>query len=307
MKFRYGFAMLQDSLNVDGGQGGGTGSAGAAGASDTTGNNNGDATTGNAGGVDWSKWMEALPDDVRKDTGLSTIKTLPDLAKGYINLQKTLGKDKIQVPDAKHATEKDYLDIFRKLGSPEKLEDYKFKMPDGIDDKSINTDFMDKIKAAAHTSGILPWQFEKIFGAYHGYASKMQQDSADKFKATQEADIGALKQEWGKGYETELKKANIAFKELLPNAADRQRLADDGLLTHPTIIKALASASKLLKDDVFVGHGSGNLSGITPADALKRAREIQGDANHPYRNPAHPNYKAAKEEVAGLYKTAFPE
>ena len=122
-----------------------------------------------------------------------------------------------------------------------------------------------------------------------------------------DTDIANLKKEWGAAYDTQVKKANVAFKELVPDEADRTRLIEDGLGTHPVVMKMLTNASKYFKEDVFLGHGEGTLSGFTPEAALQRAREIQGDPNHPYRQPTHPNHQAAKKEVADLYKVAFPE
>lgn len=310
--------MVMEGLTVGGGSAGGGAGAnnGTGGGSGNTGDNGANASAGasggangnagSAGGLDWSKWQEALPEDLRKDPSISSIKSLPDLAKSFVHAQKLVGADKIQVPDPKHATQSDYLNVIKKLGLPEKIEDYKFKMPDGLDEKSLNKEFTDSIKQAAHEVGVLPWQFEKIFGAYHGYAAKQVEASNKAFKEAQEKDLGALKQEWGKGYETEVKKADVAFKELVPNVEDRQRMAQDGLLAHPVVIKAFAQAAKLLSEDKFLGQGDGKLVNMTPEDALKRAREIQGDNNHPYRNPSHPNHKAAKEEVQRLYQQAFP-
>ena len=63
----------------------------------------------------------------------------------------------------------------------------------------------------------------------------------------------------------------------------------------------------MLNEDVFIGQGQGALGGLTPAAALEKARTIQGDMKHPYRDTTHPNHQAAKKEVANLYAIAFPE
>ena len=72
-------------------------------------------------------------------------------------------------------------------------------------------------------------------------------------------------------------------------------------------MRLLANASKLMSEDTFIGQGEGKLTGVTPQAALEKAKAIQADMNHPYRNPNHPNHRAAKKEVSDLYQLAFPE
>lgn len=303
------FYRRQDILNEGGEGSGAAGGAGASGGNGTGasgGAANGAANNAGAGGVDWSKWQEALPDDVKKDPGIAPFKTLPDLAKGYISLQKTLGKDKVSIPDPKHATEADWLNVYRRLGAPDKVDDFKFKLPDGVDEKTIDADFMKSVKEAAVAAGVAPWQFEKIFGAYHKTASSRVEASQAEFKATRAADIDNLKKEWGQAYDKEVKKANTAFMEFL-KPEERARLIEDGLAGHPSVVKILANAAKLLSPDKFLGHGDGDNGNMTPAEALSKAQKIQGDPNHPYRVTTHPNHKAAQEEVKNLYKIAYPQ
>jgi hypothetical protein len=301
--------LLTDSNS--GGGGASNGSAGSGGASNagsnTSSNASGNAAnTGASNGVDWSKWAEALPEDLRNDPGLSTIKTIPDLAKSYVSAQKLIGKDKIAIPDAKHATEADWLGIYQKLGAPSKVEDFNFKLPDGIKETDVEADFLKSMKEVGVSSGLAPWQMEKVFNAFHGFASSKVQQGEQEFERTRAADIDGLKKEWGQAYENQIKKANTAFMELL-KPEERKRLIDDGIAGHPSVVKILANAAKMLTPDKFIGHGDGINGGMTPADAEKRARDIMADPNHAYRKADHPNHKAAKEEVAGLWKIAYPE
>jgi hypothetical protein len=259
------------------------------------------------GGIDWGKFVETLPEDIRKEPSIASFKDPVALVKSYISAQKMVGKDKIVIPDAKHATEEDWLGLFRKLGAPEKLEDYNFKLPEGAVDSEMDPEFLTSVKEAAVKAGVLPHQFEKIFGAYYGYAKKIADSSAQEASSRREADVDALKKEWGQAFDAQVKRANIALKEFVKSPEDRQRVIEDGLGSHPVLMKILANASKLLKEDTFLGHGDGVGAGITPEDALQKARTIQGDKTHPYRNPSHPNHLAAKKEVADLYRVAFPE
>jgi hypothetical protein len=280
--------------------------AGAVGAGSTDGGTPPAANAGAAGGVNWEQMVKGLPDDLRNDANLTPIKSFESLAKSFISAQKMVGS-KVSLPDPKHATQNDYVQLFRKMGAAEKLEDFKFKLPDGVTEDKLNPDVMGKLKEAAVNAGVLPWQFESIFGAYYSAIDGQVKANDAAIDQQTQSDVDSLKKEWGAAFDTQIRKANVVFKELVPEQVDRERLVSDGLGTHPVVMKLLLNASKFMKEDVFLGQGAGEFSGHTPEAALARAREIQGNKDHAYRNPTHPNHAAAKKEVADLYKVAFPE
>lgn len=290
---------------IDGGEG--ANGAGGGDAGESSGANAGAATDaaanagGAAGGLDWGKIKESLPEELRNDTGLSTISSLEGLAKSYVHLQKGLG-NKVAVPD-KHATPEDWKMFFNKVGNPAKIEDYKLSLPK---DTEVNEDFLNNIKSAAHDAGVLPWQLEKVLGKYFEVATGMVNQEQQQLAAQQQKDLEDIKKEWGEAFDTQKAKVNVALKELLPNEADRERLVKDGLASHPAVVRMLANAAKFFNEDTFIGHGEGKLGGLTPEDALKKANDIMGDMNHPYRNPAHPNHRAAQKEVQDLFSIAYP-
>ncbi len=253
--------------------------------------------------LDWAKVRDSLPEDIRKDPSMGPITSFEGLAKSFIHAQKAIGKDKISVPD-KHASPEDWKGVFSKLGVPEKIEDYKLDLGE---DTTIDPAVLDKVKAVAHQKGVLPWQFESIVKEFNQVAKGIADQQETEYKTSREGQINELKKSWGNEFDTQVKKANAALRHLLPDVKDQQALIDSGLGSNPAVLRMLSNAAKLMKNDDFVGQGDGKLAGVTPEDALQKARAIQGDMNHPYRNEAHPNHKAAKDEVANLYKIAFPE
>lgn len=294
--------MLRDVLGDEGADGGAGGDK-SGGDGDNGGGDSGSGNDGGAGAVSWDQIKANLSEDLRGDSSLSTITSLEGLAKGYVHAQKAIGKDRIAVPD-KHATMDDWQQVFKKLGVPEKVEEYKFKLPEGAE---VNDETLKALSEAGHKAGLLPFQMEQVFEKYYEIAKASSDSQLTTLKAKAEEDVNALKKEWGEGYETQTKKANVAFKELLPDEADRKRLIEDGMASHPSVVRLLANAAKFFKEDTFVGHGEGSLGGVTPAEALEKARAIQGNAEHPYRNKSHPNHQQAQKEVQALYKIAFPE
>jgi hypothetical protein len=82
-------------------------------------------------------------------------------------------------------------------------------------------------------------------------------------------------------------------------------LDQSGLGNHPELVKAWASIGSLLAED---GYIDGQVAGVPSTDEAKaQIAEIRAQGRaHPANNPDHPQYPAAQERLAQLYKTAFP-
>lgn len=250
---------------------------------------------------EWDSIRSALPEELRDDSSLSTITSLDGLVKGYVHAQRSFGKDKISVPD-KHATEDDWKGLFGKLGNPEKLEDYQLSLGDDV---KMDEEVLNKVKAVAHSKGILPWQFEAIVKEFNSVAGSMEEAALTEFQAQKEREVNELKETWGKGFDGQVKRANAAMRHFLPEAKDQEAFIKTVGSSNPAALKLLAKASELLKDDDFLGQGDGTSIGMSKAQALEKANTMRADKSHPFNNPSHPNHRAAKQEMMNLYDVAY--
>ncbi len=114
-------------------------------------------------------WEAFQTPELKDNASVKKFNDVESLAKSYVNLEKTFGKDKITVPD-QHATDEDWRGVFSKLGLPENPDKYELKA-DGLD-----PEFIKEFKKTAHESGMLPRQVQKAVDWYTG-----------KTKATAEA------------------------------------------------------------------------------------------------------------------------
>lgn len=294
---------LLDAGGSGGPDGGGTGDGGSAGNASNSGSNSGSGDDGGKAGLSWDQVKAAIPEELRNDSSMSSITSLDGLVKSYVHAQKAIGKEKISIPD-KHATEDDWKELFYKLGVPRDMEKYDFALPK---DAEVDDDARKIMREAAFQAGLLPWQMEKVFGKFYEMATSRQKQQFDELSSQRTEQQESLKKEWGEKFDSNVKRANVAFKHLVPDEADREALIELGLGSHPTVMKILVGAAQHFKEDVFIGQGSAEGSGFTPKEAEQKALEIMGDANHPYRRPEHPNHKNAKEEVKRLWQIAYPE
>lgn len=81
-------------------------------------------------------WYSSLPDELKSDPNIIKFKDPASLAKSYIHLQRNLGADKIALP-GENATDDDWKQVYRKLGVPESLDEYKVNSPEGLDGEVI--------------------------------------------------------------------------------------------------------------------------------------------------------------------------
>ncbi len=249
-------------------------------------------------------WRSSLSTELREDPSIKLFTDINGLAKSYINAQKMVGADKIVVP-GKHATEDDYRAVYEKLGLPKDIKEYEVKMKEGV---SIDKDFVEKFKGAAHKAGILPKQAQAVADWFAEVNSASEAEIAKQSSAVRAEKLEGLKKEWGNAYTPKLEQAAQVLREFgnpeLYKHLDETHLGDD-----PQVIKLLASIhDKYMKEDTGDKGGNNNLNPtMTPAEAQKAHSLIMGDMKHPYYDASHPNHKAAVAEVAGLFAMAHPQ
>ena len=246
-------------------------------------------------------WRASLPDDIKADPALQIIQDIPSLAKSYLHAQKMVGSDKISVP-SQHATEQDWQQVFRKLGVPEKVDDYKIERPK---DASFDDEFVGQFKMKAHAFGILPKQAQNLVNWFNEASKFRAKVLAEGYAAEVEKGLGALKQEWGQAFDAKLSRANQVLVEAGGEELTKL-LAETGLNNHPLVIKAFAKLGDIVKEDAIPADGGG-VPTITPAEADAKIAEIFGNMDHPYHKPGHPGHKSAVEEMQQLFAAKFPE
>lgn len=240
-------------------------------------------------------WRDDLPEDIRGEGSLKHITDVQTLAKSYINAQKMVGADKIPVP-GKHATEQDWQQVYRKLGLPEKVEDYTLpEIKDG--DKTVIEGF----KKVAFENGILPKQAEKLLGFYQDLNKQALTANEAAKSAKMTEGVEALKKEWGNGFDKEVNAAKKAL-ETFGDPDAIKYIRENGLGNDPVLVKIFNKIGKTLGEDTIKGdNGSRPGWGMTPAEADAKINSILSNAGHPYYNESHPNHAAAVKEVTELF------
>jgi hypothetical protein len=245
-------------------------------------------------------WRDSFTNaEYKNDPSLLKFKSIDDLAQSYKHLERSFGSNKISIP-SEHATDDDWKQVFRKLGNPEKLEDYKLKAVEGVDETFIKG-FVEN----AHKNGILPKQAEQLLGWYKEAMSEQAKAAEQQTQHQTQQVINELKQEWGKAFNDKILRAQSAVREFggeeLVNF-----LNESGLGNNPVLVKLFAKLGDLTKEDSVPGRESSRTV-MTPSEAIEKARVIMNDKEHPFNIPNHPNHQKALAEMQRIYELAYPE
>lgn len=265
----------------------------------------GDGGKGNAGATDTAKggqtsdWRSALPKELQEDATIKKFTSVDALAGAYINAQKLIGGDKIPVPN-KHTTDKDWADIYKKLGLPEKVDDYNIKFKDGV---PVEENFAKMFKQKAHAAGILPKQAQVLAEFFSDSIVQSQTHAEQMSQAEFTKNKQQLEKEWGNSFDLNVNRANKVVNEL-GGPELSELLNSTGAGGNAVIMKFLAKVGEnLFKEHKFV-EGEGTSSTLSPKELDAQINKLR--AEPAYYDKAHPQHKAIVEEIKGLYDLRYP-
>ena len=277
---------------------------------DDEGSQGGSDTEGNGGTPDVEKnavedkkddgnatWMEKLGIDaeLRKEAAFADLPDVNALAKGYINAQRMVGKDKFVVPN-QDAPDAEWRETFKKLGLPEGVSDYKFDLTDVEVSKEDNEAY----KNFAHAAGILPKQADAFMRAVEAHEQAKDENYMAEKRTAMDESIKGLQKEWGQAFQPRLARAQRLVREVGGEDAvkylDATGLGDDTGLAR---ILDKAAAIIYAEDNLPPGTPPGT-SMMTPGQANEKIAEIQGNLKHPYYDSNHPSHNHAVKEYQKL-------
>lgn len=283
----------QGAAGAGGGSTGGSGASGAAGGgqSGTAGGGAGNQTSGTSS----PSWRDTLPEDIRGDATLGKYGDLPALARAHIALQGVVGKKGV-FPPSQESPPEAWKSFWKDIGQPE-LDKFEVKLPEGT--KISNKEAVDLFKKQAHELGLLPQQAQGVMNWLVEQESQGLKTRAEAGKAKLEEEHGALKREWGDGYDKQIAFAKQAVKEF-GGEETLKYLNESGIGADVRIVKLLAKAGALLGEDKIRGEAGSAGFGNTPAEMQA---ELQKIMSHPgYVDSRHGEHKILTSRAEALFR-----
>ena len=260
-------------------------------------------------------WATGLAPEHKSLVEAKGWKSPADALTSYAELERTLGANKLAVPD-KDAGPEDWDKVYSALGRPEAADKYDlgdFKPPEGL---PWNPEVQTAMLGVMHQAGLNSRQAQTLIAGYaETQAKAWQAFNAGQAQALETAQ-GELRSEWGGKFDEKIELANRvakhAFGEQLEAA--RQLQLNDGsfLLDNPLIARAFAAIGEAFAEDGALPKG--DAGGLFPASTAEGAKaEIariraaaHGDPKHPYHDQRHPEHRALHRRMQELYAVAHP-
>ena len=241
-------------------------------------------------------WKEAISEEFRNDPNIEKFTEIDALAKSYINATQMIGKDKVAVPN-KNSTDDQWNEVYDKLGRPESAEKYSLNANSEvvpIDDNAIK-----QFAENAHQLGLNNKQAQGILEFYKNNMEGMAQQAKVDTETAQAQSTQELRQEWGREFDTNIKKAGaLAKANMNPEILDMQLKDGMRLGDHPEIIKGFAKIAGMMSEDKIVSTESENVSSNT--DVETEISDIMNNKDGPYWNKSHPDHDKMVQQVYTL-------
>ena len=242
-------------------------------------------------------FQSLIPTEYKEEKSLQNFSKMDDFVKSYLHSQKLVGLDKIPVPN-KHATDEDWKEVYKKLGSPEAADGYKYSLPE---DHAIPEDTLKSFSEEAVKLGLLPNQADGIMKYYNEVINQGYNDQNIKAEEARKISEQELRQEFGPTFDNKITGAkNLATATLGADFLNNTMLADGSKLgDNIEIVKAFANLSeKLSEDDIVKGDTP---EYMTTNEITKQIASLQQKGSA-YWDKKHPAHAIAVEEVASLIR-----
>ena len=236
-----------------------------------------------------------IPDEYKEDKALANFEDMNQFVKSYLHANKMVGLDKIPIPN-KYATEDDWKEVYKRLGAPEKADQYKYKFDK---DQQVDENALKAFNEVAQRNGLLPKQAQSIVKFYNELNQQALSKETSQIDATRLESEAVLKTEFGAEYSKRLDQAKRLAVATLGSEFLNNTILKNGskLGDNVSLIKAFSSlADKLSEDEIVKGEGTDYMSA---KELQKQIDELQ-QTGSPYWNKMHPNHKRNVDEVYKL-------
>lgn len=272
--------------------------------------NPGQATGNPDGDEGVESFLSSISDEgLRKEPSLQSIKSLDDLAKGYVHAQRMVGRDKLPLPSAEDDVD-GWNEVYNRLGRPEDPEKYDFGDLPVQEEAGYHIDkvYLAGYKKAAHANGLTSKQAKAMMEFNKEYLADLGAQGEMAFDKQQQGAERLLRREYGKTYEAKVDRANRVLDEFgTPELVERMK--SFGLVNDPDMIRLMVSVAEQLGEDKFPhGEGAGGL-GLTPDQAKAEIGKLKLDDKFmaAYTDRYHAAHGEAVNRMRDLYGFAFPE
>lgn len=250
------------------------------------------------------------PEDLRAEPSLAAIKTVQDLAKGYVSAQKLIGAKRTAIP-GDNATDAQWGEFFNAVGRPDSPD--KYEVPDVKVDDSLkpNADRLKLVQKKMHDLGFTPKQARGIMEYYMTSMNEQFLASKAATETQSSAATAGLKQEWGEKFDTNVDIAKGVIRKFAGADGDAflTYLDQSGMGSNVQLIKFLHKVGSAVLEDKDRGNsGANNLPLNDQSRATIEIESMKGDEEFQkaLQDARHPAHKSAVDRWIKTHSAAHP-
>lgn len=191
--------------------------------------------------------------DPQHHSAISAFTDKNGLAKGYDELFTKMGTA-VQIPNEQTAPE-EIAAFYRKIGAPEKPEDYELVMPKMPEGMTHDEKFEMTMRGVACEAGISKKHLKILFDAYNTYRISQHGDEAEEAKRLIAEGDATQRKNWGADYDKNFEIVDRACAELIPDEELRGKFAElvtsKGLRNNPVFAEVFLGIGKSMLDDTL--------------------------------------------------------
>lgn len=230
---------------------------------------------------------------------------IEDLGKGYQNLEKLLGSEKVPVPTSDE-DEEGWNRWYKATGRPDKADDYELERASEYPSDLPYDEEMEKgFRNWAHANGLSKKQAGALYGGY--VKTQIERYAAHTTAQKQKlAEVQhALQREHGGQYEGFIGSAKTALQQYA-DPDFKAMLDETGLGNDPRMIRVFGKIGKEL------GAGGDRLKGAAPqaastADLSAAISDFRTKNSKALFDKDHPDHGRRVSELQALYQQKFAE
>jgi hypothetical protein len=243
-----------------------------------------------------TSWKEAISEEFRQDPNIEKFTEIDALAKSYINATKMIGQDKVAVPN-KNSTEDQWNEVYDKLGRPESPDKYALDIKSDV--VPLDNGAVKQFAENAHKLGLSNKQAQGVLEFYKNSMEGTAQQSKIDTETAQVQAEQELRQEWGREFENNVKKAGaLAKANINSDILDLELKSGIRVGDHPELIKGFAKIASMMSEDKIVSPESDSAS--KSADIESEISTITNNTDGPYWNKQHPDHDKVVQQVYTL-------
>ena len=200
-------------------------------------------------------WRDFITDpEARKQA--DRFEDLDSFFKANADLRKDLST-RIKVP-GEGASEEDIAKFRKAIGVPDKPEDYKISLPEGVEMDEVEQEFFEALKPAAQEANVPAGAFEQFAAKFKEFEQQvLAAAEAENQKFVEEAEA-ELRKAWGKDYEANRNIGNRAMNDMAEKLGRPEliefirhtKLSDGRFIgDHPEMARLFAHLGRRMSED----------------------------------------------------------